>query len=95
MAIEMTGNERFGAGARVTPAQLRSARAMLSWTSERLASVARVHRRTIRKLEMGEATPQLETIHRIISTFELMGSNSLRAGLGSLPLLQVLHPSAL
>jgi transcriptional regulator with XRE-family HTH domain len=50
----------------ISPAQLRGARAMLQWSSDFLAERARVHRRTLRKLERGEVIPQRATIARIV-----------------------------
>jgi transcriptional regulator with XRE-family HTH domain len=40
----------------LTPAQLRAARALVSWSVEDLAEVAGVHRNTILRAEKGEAT---------------------------------------
>ena len=51
----------------VSAAQLRGARAMLQLTSADLAKRSRIHRRTIRKLERGETTPQRKTLARIVS----------------------------
>lgn len=57
----------------VSLAQLRAARALLAWTSEGLASRARVHRHTARKLERGKATPQRGTLTRIVAALEAGG----------------------
>jgi transcriptional regulator with XRE-family HTH domain len=57
----------------VKPAQLRGARAMLQWTSADLARRSRIHRRTIRKLEMGETRPQHKTLARIVSALAAGG----------------------
>ena len=64
----------------VTPAQLRGARAMLNWSSDALARRARVHRRTIRKLERGEASPQSATIARIVAAIESGGIEFIETG---------------
>ena len=58
---------------KVSLAQLRAARAMLAWTSDDLARHARVHRRTVRKLECGKATPQRGTLSRIVAALEAGG----------------------
>jgi predicted transcriptional regulator len=64
----------------VTPAQLRGARAMLDWSSGSLAQRARVHRRTIRKLERGEVTPQRATIARVVAAIVSGGIEFVEAG---------------
>jgi len=51
----------------ITRAQLRGARAMLGWTSADLAQRSKIHRRTIRKIEKGEADPQRQTVARIVA----------------------------
>ena len=61
-------------------AQLRAARAMLEWSSDFLAERARVHRRTIRKLERGKATPQRRTIARIVAAIEAGGVEFIEDG---------------
>jgi transcriptional regulator with XRE-family HTH domain len=40
---------------------------MLGWTSDELARRSKIHRRTIRKIEKGEADPQRETLARIVA----------------------------
>ena len=64
----------------VTAAQLRGARAMLGWTSGDLALRSRVHRRTVRKLERGEATPQRATIARIVAALDTAGIEFIESG---------------
>jgi transcriptional regulator with XRE-family HTH domain len=64
----------------VTAAQLRGARAMLGWTSGDLALRSRVHRRTVRKLESGEATPQRATIAKIVAAIEAGGIEFIEGG---------------
>jgi transcriptional regulator with XRE-family HTH domain len=56
-----------------TAAQLRGARAMLGWTSAELARRSRIHRRTIRKLQKGEAQPQRKTLASIVSALAAGG----------------------
>ena len=51
----------------ISRAQLRGARAMLGWTSDDLARRSKIHRRTIRKIEKGEADPQRLTLARIVA----------------------------
>jgi transcriptional regulator with XRE-family HTH domain len=57
----------------ITAAQLRGARAMLQWTSADLAERSCVHRRTIRKIEKGEAKPQAATLARLVGAFSVGG----------------------
>jgi transcriptional regulator with XRE-family HTH domain len=57
----------------VNAAQLRGARAMLQWTSTELAGRSRIHRRTIRKLENGEAQPQRKTLAAIVGALSAGG----------------------
>lgn len=57
----------------VNAAQLRGARAMLQWTSTDLAKRSRIHRRTIRKLERGEAHPQRKTLAAIVGALSAGG----------------------
>jgi predicted transcriptional regulator len=64
----------------INPAQLRGARAMLEWSSETLAQRARVHRRTIRKLERGEVIPQRATIERIVAAIKSGGLDFIEDG---------------
>jgi len=52
---------------KITKTQLRGARAMLGWTSDELARRSGIHRRTIRKIEKGEARPQRKTLAQIVS----------------------------
>lgn len=54
-------------------AQLRGARAMLQWTSAELARRSRIHRRTIRKVEKGEARPQRNTLASIVAALAAGG----------------------
>jgi DNA-binding XRE family transcriptional regulator len=58
----------------LTRAQLRGARAMLGWTSDDLARRSKIHRRTIRKLEKGEANPQRLTLARIVAALVAGGA---------------------
>lgn len=57
----------------ITRAQLRGARAMLGWTSDELARRSKIHRRTIRKLEKGEAMPQRKTLKAVIAALQAGG----------------------
>ena len=57
----------------VNASQLRGARAMLQWTSTELARRSRVHRRTICKLEKGEAQPQRKTLASILGALSAGG----------------------
>jgi transcriptional regulator with XRE-family HTH domain len=57
----------------VNAAQLRAARAMLQWTSTELARRSRIHRRTICKLEKGEAQPQRKTLTAIVGALSAGG----------------------
>ena len=57
----------------ISTAQLRGARAMLGWTSAELARHCQIHRRTIRKLEKGEARPQRKTLAHIVAALTAGG----------------------
>ncbi len=57
----------------ITRAQVRGARSMLGWTAERLAKAAHVHRRIIRKVELGQVDPQKETARRIMQALQSAG----------------------
>jgi DNA-binding XRE family transcriptional regulator len=57
----------------ITPAQIRGARAMLAMSADRLAKLARVHRRTIRAVERGDVEPQRGTAERIAKALESAG----------------------
>ena len=57
----------------ISTAQLRGARAMLGWTSRELARRSRIHRRTIRKIERGEAQPQRKTVAAIVGALAAGG----------------------
>jgi transcriptional regulator with XRE-family HTH domain len=46
---------------------------MLGWTSDELARRAQIHRRTIRKVEKGEARPQRKTLARIVAALSAGG----------------------
>jgi transcriptional regulator with XRE-family HTH domain len=57
----------------ISTAQLRGARAMLGWTFNELTRRSKIHRRTIRKLEKGEAKPQRQTLARILAALAAGG----------------------
>jgi transcriptional regulator with XRE-family HTH domain len=58
----------------VTLAQLRAGRALLNWTTERLASASCVHRETIGKIESGRVyAPQKATLARLVAALERGG----------------------
>ena len=56
----------------VTSAQIRAARALLSWTVRDLADSANVHRNTVTRLET-DATGQGHAANAIIATLEAAG----------------------
>lgn len=57
----------------VTIAQLRAGRALLDWTTTRLASVSQVHRETIGRIESGCVRPQNGTKERLVTALEKAG----------------------
>jgi transcriptional regulator with XRE-family HTH domain len=65
----------------VNAAQLRGARAMLQWTSVDLAKRSSIHRRTIRKLENGEAQPQRKTLAAIVGALSAGGVEFIGGGI--------------
>lgn len=58
---------------RVTPAQLRAARAILGWTREATAKACRVGVNTIARLEQGERMPGERTLVGIKGTLQEHG----------------------
>jgi transcriptional regulator with XRE-family HTH domain len=58
----------------ITVAQLRAGRALLDWTTTRLASASRVHRETIGRIESGRVfAPQKATLARLVAALEQGG----------------------
>jgi DNA-binding XRE family transcriptional regulator len=60
-------------GVTVTIAQLRGGRAMLGWTTQRLAVAARVHRQSIGDIEKGRVQPQKGRMARLVAGLEWAG----------------------
>lgn len=54
-------------------AQVRAARALLSWTQEQLADAVGITPQTVRLLETGQRTPFSRTLRAIKQTFENVG----------------------
>ena len=46
---------------------------MLGWTSGELARRSKIHRRTIRKIEKGETSPQRKTLAKILAALSAGG----------------------
>lgn len=57
----------------MTPAQCRAARAMIDWSQQDLADVAKVGNATIRNFESGRTTPQHSTLQVLRSALEAAG----------------------
>lgn len=57
----------------VTSAQLRGARAMLGWTTARLGTASKIHRRTVADIERGRTQPQEATATRLVAALEQGG----------------------
>jgi transcriptional regulator with XRE-family HTH domain len=57
----------------MTPSQCRAARALLNWTQQQIANVARVSVVTIRNFENEKSTPQRATLDVIQRAFESAG----------------------
>ena len=53
---------------------------MLQWTATELARRSRIHRRTIRKLEKGEAQPQRKTLAAIVGALSAGGVEFIGGG---------------
>ena len=53
---------------------------MLGWTSDELARRSKIHRRTIRKIEKGEAAPQAGTLRQIVAALVAGGVEFLDGG---------------
>jgi transcriptional regulator with XRE-family HTH domain len=67
----------------MTPPQCRAARALLNWTQQEIANLARVSAVTIRNFENEKSTPQRATLDVIQRAFESAGvefSNGDRPG---------------
>ncbi len=59
--------------ARMMPAQLRAARALLNWTQEHLAQEAKVSLNTIKSFEAGDTDPRQSTIIALKRTLSVAG----------------------
>ena len=57
----------------IDPAQARAARALLNWSQQQLAEVARVGVITVRQFESGAAQPRNVTADAIKQAFEAAG----------------------
>jgi len=57
----------------LTPAQLRAARALVSWTRDDLAKKSGVFSNTIRNFEQGISDPKLSTLHKWRRALEAAG----------------------
>jgi transcriptional regulator with XRE-family HTH domain len=57
----------------VTAGQLRAARGLLGWSQSDLARAAGVGRQTVAKLELGEQTPLVSTLNRLVAAFMFAG----------------------
>jgi transcriptional regulator with XRE-family HTH domain len=57
----------------LTPAQLRAARALVSWTRDDLAAQSGVFANTIRNFEHGTSDPKLSTLHKWRRALEAAG----------------------
>jgi transcriptional regulator with XRE-family HTH domain len=57
----------------MTPAQCRAARALLDWSQDKLADVARVSATTIRNYENGKITPHRATLDVMQQALEKAG----------------------
>jgi transcriptional regulator with XRE-family HTH domain len=60
-------------GPAVSPAQVRAARAWLSWTQDELSARSGISQRTIAKYELGRSVPHAATLSRIRHAFESAG----------------------
>ena len=76
----------------LTPSQIRAARAGLDWKQKDLARLARVHPRTIKKIERGQVRPQRETAAGIAKAFAAAGVSF--AGNTGVSLPQIIAPLA-
>jgi transcriptional regulator with XRE-family HTH domain len=57
----------------ISPAQLRAARALLAWSQDQLATASGVPKRTIARVELGQAVPQRRTASAIRAALESAG----------------------
>jgi DNA-binding XRE family transcriptional regulator len=57
----------------LSPSQIRAARAGLDWKQKDLARLAKIHPRTIKKIERGQVCPQRETAAGIAQAFAAAG----------------------
>ena len=57
----------------ITPAQVRAARGLLSWSQEQLAAASGVPKRTIARHELAEGTPQRRTLTALRAALEAAG----------------------
>jgi transcriptional regulator with XRE-family HTH domain len=57
----------------ITADQVRAARALISWSQDRLAEISHIPKRTIARLEVGEGSPQRRTLAAIRAALEAAG----------------------
>lgn len=57
----------------ITPAQVRAARAWLSWNQEHLAKLAGLSKETLNRFEQGHSVPYSSTMERLRQTLERAG----------------------
>jgi transcriptional regulator with XRE-family HTH domain len=66
----------------MTPAQCRAARALLDWSQDKLADVARVSATTIRNFENDKITPHRATLDVMQQALEKAGIEFIDNGIG-------------
>lgn len=64
----------------ITPAQCRMARAMLNWTQPELAERCGLNTQTVSNFERDGARPEIRTLQKICSVFEMAGVRFLEDG---------------
>jgi transcriptional regulator with XRE-family HTH domain len=57
----------------ITPNQIRAARGLLDWSQQDLAERAGVSKDSVKNIESGQTSPQMQTLARIKSAFEGVG----------------------
>jgi ribosome-binding protein aMBF1 (putative translation factor) len=65
----------------LSPAQVRSARAWLSWSQDQLSAKSGVSQKSIARYERGRSVPHASTLKKLQAAFEMEGMEFLRRGM--------------
>lgn len=65
---------------------IRAARASLNWSQDELSERSGIHVATIKKIELGDASPKWSTLNQILSTFRRFGVQVSEGGILTQPI---------